>query len=268
MKNSLIIEGYVSYPDYVNNDMFYYIDKIIKTKEMVQQGKFFYTICNVKSYEGYVYGLLLKISQSRREEYFDEEKWSPIEKEISERRVNISSRFLIFNDSTIIFEDVSAYLSKHTFRKAFIKLLHKAMKDEEIIFTLDINFKKSKKDILYFINNCDYITRIVFDGLKVPNPYKFNDENTKKAVRFIEELKIKKASLENKDDGINVNSPKINGLLNIVHNRGIGNSKIYGVKRQSPQYYNTKSKIKSKKIVYDGVKEFIKKCKKLKNDED
>ena len=213
---------------------------MVKEKIKIPIKSYFYTLCVFKKTKDYVYGMLLKISKSHIGNYFDENNWRPIQKEIDDHQIKIWSRFIIYKDYTIIFEDVTPFLSKHQFRKSFIELISTVMKKEEPVFTFNINFKKSIETIYKFLKECEYIEKITFENLKVPNPYKFRDEKIKKAVEFIERNNIKNVSVENKDDGVNPEGDEIEGAFGLVTDKGIGNAKITGIKKDIKKKYEIK----------------------------
>jgi len=230
---------------------------------MIPIGKYYYTICTIKKDKNYHLGILLKIAQSMKANYFDEINWMPIGREISERQIRISIRFIIYPDSVMIFEDLYPYFSKNNFKRAFKTLLSASMTDEEAVFYLELNIKKDIETIYSFLDDCDKIDKIIFEDLKVPNPYKFNDEKIKKAVELIERNKIKKMTVENKE-GLNKEGDEIEGTLGLIAERGIGNARISGSKGEHKKQYETKTKIKTKKIEYEDDDEFIKKANEFK----
>ena len=76
---------------------------------MIPIKSYFYTLCVFEKRDEYLYGMLLKISKTRMANLFDENNWKPIQKEMDDHQIKIMSRFIIYNDSTIIFEDVAPY---------------------------------------------------------------------------------------------------------------------------------------------------------------
>lgn len=266
---AIIFEAYISYPDYAQNTFSYYIEKIQKKHIMIPKGNYFYTIYTVKipKHENIIFGFFLKISKSMKGNFFDEKRWAPFEKETTDREIRYSNRFVIYpSDSAIIFEERPPYFSKTNFRSMFKELLEEAMKSEETIYHFELNIKKDIQTIFTFLEECDKIEKIFFEGLKKPNPFKFHDEKYQKGVEFIVRNNIKSLTMSNKEDdkGINAEGDETEGILDLVTNRGIGNAKIEGVKGDEKKYYNTRTKLKTKRVYYENDEDFVRKANEFK----
>jgi hypothetical protein len=199
-----------------------------------------------------------------KETYFDENKWDLVEEEIEKRHVKIYSRFILYEDRTIILED-SPFLSRKAFTKALEKLLSDVLQKDHPIFTISITFKKSMEDVLYFIKHYPTIRKISFTGLSSPNPIKnlYDDKKMKKAFEFIERTKAKNMTFES-DKGIDIEADEIQGSLAIV-SEGIGkDAKISGISKEGLEgIYDVKNKLKERRVQIEDDEDFIKESEKL-----
>lgn len=263
MPHVRIMEGYINVPKFLQDKLNFYIKKIFEDKKMVRIRDYYYTICHIKENE-YLFGEMVKMASSTKELYFDEDEWDLVEEEIEKRHVKIFNRFLLYDDRTLILED-SYFLSRNTFKNALQNLLEEVIQEETPVFTIDITFKKSREELLHFINRMDLIQRIVFQGLKVPNPIKSikDDKKMQKAVDLIERIKAENMTFES-ETGINIEADEVHGSLHLVTEGKGKDAKISGISKGQKDFYEVRSKIKQRKVKIEDDEDFIREAEKLK----
>jgi hypothetical protein len=262
-----LVEGTIIFPDYlekIGQKLSYYLTEIINNKIQISRGNYFYVLCKCKELVGdkfdggtnpLLFAIMLKMSRTTKELYFDEENWLPKEEELERRHIKTYSRFLLFSSNLIVLEDARPQLSRHTFVDILKLLLEKVVARDVGVFQLDVRFKKSKEEIVSFIEKCDYITSIKFIDLYTPNPYDFGAEKINKARDIIKRGKIKNLSVEN-PSGLEVESDEISGVVGLVQS-GMGDAKVKGKHKESTEYLETRSKLKSKKVEIEDDDDFI-----------
>ena len=263
-----LVEGIVMLPSYIvreGRDIMHYVKKIIDRKISVSRGNFIYVLCKPEAIplenggERALFSEMLKMSRSTKEQYFDEDSWLPVEEERPEKHIRTFSRFLLFEDGGVVLEDAYPQLSRNTFADMLEKLLHEAIKDEEAIFRIQVNFKKSEEEIHRFIDRCVVIRAVRFSGMAAPNPYDFGEEKINRARDLIKRTNSRVLLYEN-PDGVNVGSDEISGGLGIVQ-AGIGDAKITGTAEDGErEILETKRRLRTKRVDIEDDKDFVKKA--------
>ncbi|MCX9011209.1 MAG: hypothetical protein OIN66_08815 [Candidatus Methanoperedens sp.] len=242
-----------------------YLRKAQEEKREIEKRSHNYVICDLRINEGqnYIFGWLLKLSPHTKEQYFDSDQWKRKEEELKGKHVKMGSRFIIFNNELIIFEDNYPYLSYNTFKNVLEDILINV--SDNAIRHFDIILKRDVQEIRQFLENVDRVTKITFKNIKIPNPIDINKPNIRKAKEFIIEQKIKELEFGNKD-GINIEGSITQGGLEYAE-EGWWDAKLYAEQDQRKRVFETRKKILYRMIEVIDDEDFIAKSREIKEEQ-
>jgi hypothetical protein len=135
----LNIQQYEGDKEYLDN-----IYEVLNQKSRYIRNNFEYVISNLAilpspdgSMEKIVYGVFNKIKSEKGIEFFDYNLWEPTQDE-SILNVNIHSKFFIFPDHIIIFEEIPNQISVTTFEKIFLELLRAGARSTDVFMQFSL----------------------------------------------------------------------------------------------------------------------------------
>lgn len=212
---SWLVIGTLHYPKYLGEDIVDCLDKIVKNRIVVERGEYLYTLCHVQTQanDKFVVGEMVKLTRESKEKYFDPKKWEPIEYEMHGKRLVISSRFLLGQNSIMVIEHKRPSLPRSTFANMLKELLSRVIDDP--VFTLDVTFHKNPTEIQTFIKEQDQILSISLSNILLKNPT-FERRKIKKAEALIKEIGMTRGKLENPETGINKQGEVFEGFVGLA----------------------------------------------------
>lgn len=258
-----LVEAHVFMPSGYEGKLSSVVENIIREKRKQERNNYEFVICKspevtVSSQHVYV---MYRINKSNYESYFDAVNWQPVIKHNDEKHIKSKSRFLIFEDDTVVLEDAKPTLSKNVFKNILEQLLIGEI--TERVREIKIEFVVGKEDIEQFLENCASITYIRFSDLYAPNPYNFG-EKINNGRDLIKNWKCGKITIESKDGSVNVGANEISGMIGMVQ-EGVGRVKIKGTNAQEEksQFETTQKMFKSETVDIKNDTDFLQRAKKF-----
>ena len=213
----LNIQQYEGDKEYLDN-----IYEVLNQKERYTRKKFEYVISNLDilqlpdgSMDRMVYGIFNKINSEKDVEFFDYDRWTPTQDE-SIPNVNIHSKFFIFSDHIIVFEEIPNQISVTTFEKIFLELLHAGAIRATVFMQFSLGLIKEDKEVHEFIDELDKVTNIVFKDIQIPNPK--SKQMWKMFEDTIKDTGATNTAHTNTVDGLNTHSEIFEGGFDLCHN--------------------------------------------------